>query len=209
MAAAVAAMIVTSSRYTPPPSQEPPKVTDWMQGWGNIVGVAAGILAALFTGLLLLHERRQAKVAQVDAAEARRDAKRERAEAAADRARVEADRVEALKLPARAVVHGSKVSISGQPSLGLIAQINVSVFNFGSGPVRRLEVSITSREGDETIDLDPIDVFGPGHEVARRSFSPHQRESPFIVKAHDIRLRFIDVNGRSWVRVNNGEPELG
>ncbi|GAA3937286.1 hypothetical protein [Actinoplanes auranticolor] len=50
-----------------------PSVTDWMQGWGSLLGVLMSSVAVIFTGWLLRHEirvRREEK-ADSDAAQAR------------------------------------------------------------------------------------------------------------------------------------------
>lgn len=70
----VALAIVVTASYTPPPGQEPPKVTDWMQGWASIVGVAAALVAAGFTGWLLRFEMNQAREARAELAAEQRKA---------------------------------------------------------------------------------------------------------------------------------------
>ena len=57
-------MFVFSTRYQAPAGQEDPKITDWMQAWGSLLGVFAGLGAALAASWLLLHERKQARIAQ-------------------------------------------------------------------------------------------------------------------------------------------------
>ncbi|MGX7675776.1 hypothetical protein [Plantactinospora sp. DSM 117369] len=50
-----------------------PKVTDWMQAWGSLLGVGVSSLAVIITGLLLRHEMRARREerADADAAQAR------------------------------------------------------------------------------------------------------------------------------------------
>ncbi|MEV5206727.1 hypothetical protein AB0K35_04505 [Micromonospora sp. NPDC053740] len=53
-ASAVVLMVDFSKSYRPPAGEEQPKITDWMQAWGSIGAVIAGVLAALAAGALLV-----------------------------------------------------------------------------------------------------------------------------------------------------------
>ncbi|MGC4857308.1 hypothetical protein ACLQ24_29070 [Micromonospora sp. DT4] len=52
---------------------EAPKITDWMQAWGSVVGLVMSTFAVIFTGLLFRHEIRVRREEQRDgeAAQAR------------------------------------------------------------------------------------------------------------------------------------------
>ncbi len=203
--AVIACLLVLGLTYRGP--AERPKITDWMQGWASIAGGVGGVVAAVFTGALLLFEIRRARQAEEDARQARAEAAAERAQAAADRARVDAARAEALVLPARAVLLGSP-GVSGQPSLGLISEIALPVHNFGSGPIRQVRITISSTADEGLLELKPIEVLGPGAtQTASQRWTPQTRASGVITNTGvSIAVRFIDLNGRSWERINNGEP---
>ncbi|MBQ1061374.1 hypothetical protein [Micromonospora sp. C41] len=200
-------MVVVSRTYHPPSGQEPPKVTDWMQGWSSVVGVIAGLGAAILTAGLLLHEVRQAAIARREAVEARAEATRERAEAAADRARIEQERLDAMKAPARAVFT-SGLGFSGRVDFGYLSNLNVTVSNYGPGHIHRVAVKVVSARDEASLNL--IQVIGPGGQAASASKHFHPDALLPGIAAKDgtrIEVRFIDVNGRSWIRVDNGEPE--
>jgi len=62
-------MWIISASYRTPAGEEQPNVTDWMQGWGSIFGVVAGLAAAVAAAALLMHERAAAKEARRQLAE--------------------------------------------------------------------------------------------------------------------------------------------
>ncbi|WP_146247268.1 hypothetical protein [Micromonospora arborensis] len=46
---------------------EVPKITDWMQAWGSLIGIAVSSLAVIITGMLLRHEMRMRREEKADA----------------------------------------------------------------------------------------------------------------------------------------------
>ncbi|WP_431907169.1 hypothetical protein [Micromonospora carbonacea] len=66
-----ASMWAISASYRAPAGEEQPKVTDWMQAWGAVFGVVAGLAAAVAAAALLMHERAAAKEARRQLAEER------------------------------------------------------------------------------------------------------------------------------------------
>jgi hypothetical protein len=70
-AALILSMATCSAAYRAPSGEEQPKATDWMQAWGSIAGVFAGLAAALAATALLLHERAATKEALQHLAEER------------------------------------------------------------------------------------------------------------------------------------------
>ncbi|MEV1018135.1 hypothetical protein AB0I89_32125 [Micromonospora sp. NPDC049801] len=67
----VGSMWFIAAVYRAPAGEEQPKVTDWMQAWGGVFGVVAGLAAALAAAALLLHERAAADEARRQLAEER------------------------------------------------------------------------------------------------------------------------------------------
>lgn len=68
---AIGSMWFIAASYRAPSGEEQPKVTDWMQAWGGVFGVVAGLAAAGAAAALLLHERRAADEARRQLAEER------------------------------------------------------------------------------------------------------------------------------------------
>ncbi|MEU5962639.1 hypothetical protein ABZ777_15635 [Micromonospora parva] len=60
----IGSMWFIAAIYRAPTGEEQPKVTDWMQAWGGVFGVVAGLAAALAATALLLHERAAAQEAR-------------------------------------------------------------------------------------------------------------------------------------------------
>ncbi|WP_406084885.1 hypothetical protein OHA01_11580 [Micromonospora zamorensis] len=76
---ALGSMWFIAAIYRAPAGEEQPKVTDWMQAWGGVFGVIAGLAAALAATALLLHERAAAQDARQQLAdEMERNSNKER-----------------------------------------------------------------------------------------------------------------------------------
>ncbi|KAB1922510.1 hypothetical protein F8280_18820 [Micromonospora noduli] len=71
VAALVLSLAAISAATHSPVGPERPKVTDWMQAWGSVLGVVAGLAAAGAATALLLHERKAADEARRQLAEER------------------------------------------------------------------------------------------------------------------------------------------
>lgn len=67
----IVSLCVISASYRAPAGKEQPTVTDWMQAWGSLFGVVAGLAAAVAAAALLLFERAAAKEARRQLAEER------------------------------------------------------------------------------------------------------------------------------------------
>ncbi|MER5335150.1 hypothetical protein [Micromonospora sp. NPDC002717] len=212
-----------SVAYEAPPGAERPKVTDWMQGWGSVIGVISAIIAAALTALLLIHEMGEARRARAEAAE-------ERKSAAEDRAELAAQRDDERKTLARFIMTGKPQVTVVDKKIGkgqvLLAYLSVSVHNTGTVPARDVVAEIKISDdplllAKETFELflpDPPPV--PSESGIMRGF-PTDRvrrvstafDTPRVVSAQALRrealifeLRFTDANGRRWRRVNNGDP---
>ncbi|MGW4501473.1 hypothetical protein ACWENR_23010 [Micromonospora sp. NPDC004336] len=72
---------ISAATYDPAPGQERPKITDWMQAWGSVGGVVAGLAAAAAATALLMHERAAAKEARQQLAEEKEANQRKELEA--------------------------------------------------------------------------------------------------------------------------------
>ncbi len=214
-----------SGVYEAPPGTEPPKVTDWMQGWGSVIGVLSALVAAVLTAGLLIHEMGEARRARAQAAE-------ERQEAAKDRAELVAQRDEERKSLARFIMTGKPQVAIVDKEIGvgqvLLVYIAVSVHNTGAIPARDVILEIKTADtllplarGSFELflpDSPPVPSQGgftralPANNVRRVStdFADPRPASAQVLHRESllIELRFTDANGRRWRRVNNGDPEL-
>jgi hypothetical protein len=165
--------------YVPPPTQSRPTVTDWMQGLGTIVGVLASV-AAVLIGVLVLRNERD------------------------DLRRAEQETV--LRVP-RAVMHTSVAP--GWAGTRRLRDIAVRVDNYGPEPIRRLVIVLRSEPDDMDIIMPLVNFLPPGDHVRPEVvYEPHGVEvlSPMEQNNLVVTLRFLDLAGREWERVNNGEP---
>lgn len=189
---------------------EEPRITDWMQAWGSVAGVAVGILASALTGGLLLYEIRTGRRAQREAAE-------DRAEAAADRALVAAERRDAALMQARTVVP-SEMEVDLRED-GFIALVRLEVSNFGPGPVLDLEVFVMIE--NESVrargELSSRAVLGPGQTLTidgpiRPAIDTAKILGELLPPAELLEvlhteLRYTDMVGARWRRRHNKQPE--
>lgn len=219
------ALSFLSTVYDTPAGVEPAKVTDWMQAWGSIAAFAAGLLAAIFTAALLLHEMRQAAEARADASAARQEAAEDRAQLALQRAEDER-RLATLIIvdqPSVSVVHPDEINDKRFVYLTLIT---ASIHNAGNVPVRDLicefwirgdaepvfrkiyGMLIADRDRPEPNNDDRLGMPTYRHLRAVASFDPARATTPAILQRDSllIVLTFTDVNGRRWRRVDNGTP---
>jgi hypothetical protein len=171
-----------------------PSVTDWMQGWGNVLGVVLSSVAVIFTGLLFRHEVR-----------VRRE---EKADSGAAQARLVVGRITEISR-----VHDDSTT---EPTDGPGHAAVWKVRNYSSMPVFNVEVWINKRFSfdephvdflnteekhdlveDEligvTVPLDPIDEEYPG--------------CTFDLDKYEIIVTFTDSNGFVWTRSNFNEPQ--
>ncbi|WP_328851222.1 hypothetical protein OG994_25615 [Micromonospora globbae] len=181
----VALAIVVTASYTPPPGQEPPKVTDWMQGWASIVGVAAALVAAGFTGWLLRFEMNQAREARAElAAEQRKANLRE----------------------ARGVI-SAEIDTAWSDNGDYLKRAWVPVANFGSHPVLQVDALVDTPKGFIVIPgpatLEPGGTWRTAGRILDRGTSELLLdELPDV----SITLRYSDLSGQVWLRTRNGEP---
>lgn len=187
---------------------ETPNVTDWMQGWGSVVGVVVGLIAAVITGILLIFEIRSGRQARGEAAE-------DRAEAAEDRALAAAERRDAAMGHARTVVI-SDVKIAGVET-GILTQMRFSVANYGQGPVLDVVPEFVIVGGTEIRhEFDGPAALGPGEvleidEVFRPSVDAARTGEKLtgqaLFDAIGVAVTFTDMTGARWHRVESGQPE--
>jgi hypothetical protein len=169
-----------------------PSVTDWMQGWGSILGVILSGLAVIFTALLFRHERNM-----------RRE---EKADADAAQARLVVGRI--IKI-SRDLEHGVEASE------GSGRAVVWKVKNYSSMAVFNVEVWI-----DETWDFGPtVDFLNTEekHDVVEDELlgvttprDPIEERYPggdFDLSKYNISVTFTDANGLRWERTNFNEPE--
>lgn len=177
-----------SLRYRAPAGEEQPKVTDWMQAWGSLGGVLAGLLAAGAAGALLWHERRRADAAERQLAEDREEAARNLA---------------------------SLVSVTPagfSTTDGLIRGVGLTVYNHGATPVRNVVVVVPLPDDGRKLMLPPVWLVQPG---ADRMIS-HQYQGMLIRVDADwspadtkvpADVYFTDHIGRAWRRSSADDTE--
>lgn len=180
---------VSAVAHNPPPGQEVPKITDWMQAWGSVGGVAAGLLAAAAAALLLMHERRKA-------AEAERQLAEERAEAALNAPRA------VVTTPARFGTHGHNHEY--------INSIGTTVQNYGADPIRNVTVIVTLPDDGRRLVVAHYDLLPPGEaatvSVTLRS-APIEVAGPWMPRGGraPVTVCFIDRNNQAWERTSDGD----
>ncbi|MER7330955.1 MULTISPECIES: hypothetical protein [unclassified Micromonospora] len=173
-----------SAGYKAPTGEEQPKITDWMQGWGSVFGVFAGLLAAAAAAALLMHERQQVREARAELAAARDGEEQSKAQ----------------------------LVMTTRPSLvthyGDIRSARVTVYNFRQSPVHWVSVSVRL-SGGQVINLKTKE-FIPPHDSTQVGGEP---EAPIHAQAGGNRetavvtVEFTDPAGQRWRRVNNGQPQ--
>ncbi|MGN9915753.1 hypothetical protein [Micromonospora palomenae] len=176
-------MAYISMTYQAPPGEEQPKVTDWMQAWGSILGVFAGLAAAVAATALLLHERKQARQARDELA---------------------AERAEAALAVVRAVIIGrTTYSRIDPPS---VTMISVKVHNYGPAPVRRVTVVVAPAGQGTEILMPPLELLPPGgaeFDLKVTIRGQIQRDPA----RETVKVYFHDVTGVGWQKGKDGEPE--
>jgi hypothetical protein len=164
---------------------EAPKITDWMQGWGNVLGVLMSSIAVIFTGLLFRHERN-----------VRRE---EQADSEAAQARLVVGSVGRLSRDRKSDV----VEPGSGPFTGIGWQVN----NLSGLPV--LDVSIRIFGGwlpsgliDHVADIMRVDTVEGGIKL----------QTPIAIGERDaqcdtrVEIKFTDSNGLVWTRVDREQP---
>ncbi|TQJ26152.1 hypothetical protein FBZ33_6538 [Micromonospora sp. A202] len=190
------AMAYTSVIYQAPSGEEQPKVTDWMQAWGSVAGVFAGLAAAVAATALLMFERRQAQEARRQLAEERRSQEESRA---------------------RAVASGGLHCPSGTLKLDAntaevkITHVDLLVHNFGPDPIHWVVVAVALPNG-RIVEHNGTELIGPQQtEAVRIPVNPSHActttDANFELKLCDVTVTFTDSSGIQWNRTNNGAPE--
>jgi hypothetical protein len=162
---------------TPAPPATP-NVTDWMQGYGSVLGVAVGLLAAAITGALLVYEVRRGRRADASAALdraaaaeerelARQDrdlARQDRDLARQDRERTAAERQDAEAAQARTILYGQR-DVKRSPDGRLYSQ-KVGIKNYGSEPVTAVVFEVANPTDPGNVHTEKTDVLGVGESLA-------------------------------------------
>ncbi|MFI7279906.1 hypothetical protein ACIBOV_06535 [Micromonospora chersina] len=176
-----------SAAYRPPAGQDPPKVTDWMQAWGSVYGVLAGLAAAGAATALLMFERGQAREAR-----AQLDAERAKAELSAARALV--------VVPAR-------FSTVGHDGREYIHDARVDLYNYGPTPMRHLVVVFMLPEDGQEIAIRALDLLMPGQQ---RQIEHHFDKGLQVSGSWKLtgrpaaRCYFMDANNKAWCMTSSG-----
>ncbi|MEU2988880.1 hypothetical protein ABZ647_31320 [Micromonospora aurantiaca] len=206
--ALLASMFAISMGYAAPSGQEEPKVTDWMQAWGSILGVVAGVGAAIAAGWLLLHEREQARLAQ---AAQQRESDERYAELVTWYLREKGDDEASLRRPVDAGDFWGTPPDSSEAVLvilnnshGCIYEVVVSIPEFRRNEYR--DFSHLADRGLGTIPPGRTEIAMPmrGYRNFHGSGSFRTiRELPSNAPVEY--LRFRDPADRSWQRTGRGE----
>ncbi|MEU1249647.1 hypothetical protein [Micromonospora arida] len=170
--------------------EEQPKVTDWMQAWGSVAAVFAGVAAAVAAGWLLLHERQEAQ--------------RARAELAAERAEAE------LTTPRAIVITDPMVIIDRE--YAEFKRMNFKVINYGPAAIRRVVAMAVLPPGKPEIYFEVTDFIAPagGEHVFEQSYRyPLRLSEPDLVTSSTVQIAlfFIDSSGQAWRKPKDGQPE--
>ncbi|MCG5470922.1 hypothetical protein LADH09A_004894 [Micromonospora sp. LAH09] len=179
-----------SAAYRAPSDEEQPKVTDWMQAWGSIAGVVAGLAAAGAATALLLHEWRRAEVAERQLAE-------ERAESA-------------LSVPRAIVVLPALLSGGASPSGEQhIYEVETAIYNHGSTGVRNVAFIVSLPEGGPRLLLPRVAMIGPGGrgQIKEKSGKPVPYPGPSKIGTLEatVTVCFIDHTNQAWQIASDGE----
>ncbi|MEU9826532.1 hypothetical protein [Micromonospora chersina] len=206
---------LTALAPTPAPPATP-NVTDWMQGYGSVLGLAVGVLAAAVTGALLVYEirhgRRADASAAVDraaAAEERELARQDRDLARQDRELAVAERQDAEAAQARTILYARR-DVERFPDGRLYSQ-KVGVKNYGIEPVTAVVFEVanpTDPGNDHTVKAD---VLGAGESLDLNPMGPLRTFLEMLDDvprdAYIVTITFADIHGYRWRRVDNGLPE--
>ncbi|WP_371408904.1 hypothetical protein OG423_32160 [Micromonospora zamorensis] len=167
---------------------ELPKVTDWMQAWGSLLGVGVSTLAVVITGLLLRHELRARREDQGDAEAAQ----------------------------ARLVVTG--LGSFGVDDHGHVRQVDLRLENFSSGPIYTVYMELRDGEGNRQASLAGITREGdnvaykrlvpPGDTFVETLFLPKATKMDHneLLMFAEVVIRFIDTAGFAWSKTGTGAP---
>ncbi|MCZ7373282.1 hypothetical protein [Micromonospora sp. WMMC250] len=179
------AMVAVTATYTAPSDREQPKITDWMQAWGSIAAVFAGLLAAAAAGAVLRQERKRNEEARLQ--------------------RIE-DRQEAGLAEASAVIYSRLLFDRGGRGL---SGVQLDVQNFGQRAVIDLDVVIMLRDGRELV-LDRVPVVPPGGVSVKVEDRRLAEDPPIPFALEDgtakALLHFADLEGTRWKRYGKGKP---
>lgn len=179
-----------SMAYQAPAGEEQPKVTDWMQAWGSVLGVFAGLAAAGAATALLIHERQRAEAAERQLAEGRAE--------------------NALSVPRAIVVlpalFGGGVTPSGEQH---IYEVALAVYNHGSTGVRNIAFIVALPEGGPRLLLPRTAMIGPGGrgQIKERSGKPVRYPGSSNIGAlkATVTACFIDHMNQAWQITSDGE----
>lgn len=165
---------------------EAPKITDWMQGWGSILGLLMSTVAVVFTGFLLRHERnvRREEKADSDLAQAR-------------------------------LVVGRVSSVDMNPD-GTIAELEYNITNYSDAPVFFVNPYIYCWDTDEEYDSERVHHVLRSGVTAQGVVPIDNPDPTFIgddgapdLSMYQVKFLFIDKNGLEWRRFDYEAPIRG
>ncbi|MBC9005078.1 hypothetical protein [Micromonospora aurantiaca (nom. illeg.)] len=186
----IASMWFISAAYRAPDGEEQPKVTDWMQAWGSIFGVVAGLGAAGAAAALFVHEQRRSEKAERQLAEERADA--------------------ALSVPRSVTLTPAGFGGHGHVGNQFISNAAIGIYNHGENAIRDVVIIAALPDDGPQILLATIPFIGPRQEHRIRedvrppvAVPPGPWQLPTIPAT--ITVCFVDHTNQAWQKTSNGE----
>lgn len=184
-------------------AQDEPLITDWMQGWGSVLGLGVSLIAIAVTASLLVHEIREARRGRRAASLERVEAQQDRELARRDRELAAQERADAQMAHARAVA-SHNVGLMRQG--GIVEGGEVSVTNYGAGPILDVHVMLDSPSPGLVL-LKKFDVLAPGDTTRIDAYRIDLEGGKRIQDGEvTVVLWFTDMAGLRWERRGNDQP---
>lgn len=161
-------------------------MTDWMQAWGSLAGVFAGLAAAGAAAALLLHERKRASAAESQLAEERAEAK--------------------LAVPRSMVVTSAHFGSVGPAEAMHVYGFDLHLHNFGGLPIRNVALIVALPADLGYLLLPRLTVIGPAgvERISRRlRQGPRLPEAPIPMICH-VTACYLDHSGQAWQVTSDG-----
>ena len=165
---------------------EAPKITDWMQGWGNVLGVILSAIAVIYTARLFRHERNMRREEKEDG-----------------------DLAQARLVVGR--VSGYEINPDGT-----IAKLQYDITNYSDAPVFFVNPSVYYWDGSEDFDSGRVHHVLKSQATARGEVAIDAADAPDILdddtpdlSQYQVKFLFIDKNGLEWRRFDYDTPIRG
>jgi hypothetical protein len=182
-------------------AEEAPKVTDWMQAWGSVVGLVLSGLAALATWILLRHEIRVRREEQRDreATQARLIVGRATQLSRTEEADYETPN--GVKRTTRSVASDRVRWVVTNHSAAPVFNLRVSVYSttLNSGVEWPLWIDVLEGREDGVVEIDGLGA-SPEDLLRDRGFAALPDDDLYV------EMIFTDSAGLHWERVGHNPP---